>query len=871
MRTPDDRTRNRRANHQESPLKRLSSAVPTPDFRVLFESAPGLYLVLTPDLTIAAVSDDYLRATMTQREEILGCNLLGVFPDNPDDPAATGASNLLASLERVLQNRVADFMAVQRYDMRRPESEGGGFEERYWSTINSPVFGEDKQTAYIIHRVEDVTEFVKLRTPEMEPHKLSQEFVEPRRGKVSANEELRLLREGAQDYLPKPFAAGKPRARQGLHQDLAGQSENLAELARHLVFDKRELQRTSDALREDQARSRSVLDSNMVGILFWDAGGRISDANDAFLNLAGYTREDLALGRIDWREITAPEFRARDEGALEEMRRCRTCTPYEKEYIRKDGSRVPVLIGGALLEGTADRGVHFVIDITERKRAERLLRESEALKGAILESALDCIVAIDHQGSIIEWNPAAEKMFGYRRADVLGRQMADLIIPPSLRDQHRQGLARWQATGEAHVIGRRVEMTAVRADGREFPVELAITHIPRDGPPAFCGYVRDITELKRAEESRIQLAAIVESSHDAIISKALDGTILTWNVGAERIFGYSAREMVGQAITLLSPAEQLGEEALVLEKLQRGQRIDHYETVRLRKDGRKINVSLTISPVKDANGRITGFSKIARDITEHKRIEAEFQRLNEELEKRVAKRTAQLEATNAELESFTGSVSHDLRAPLRALQGFAHALMTDYADRLDDTGKDYCQRVVNAAARMDSLIQDLLSYSQLGRTDLQLKALDLSVVMADVKQQLESDLREKKVELTVEGVLPVVLGNRATLGQVLGNLVSNSIKFVAPGVTPQTRIRAEYRGEFVRLWVEDNGIGIAPEHWERIFRVFERLHGEETYAGTGIGLAIVQKGVERLGGRAGVESAEGQGSRFWIELKKGQG
>src|SRR5439155_17695324 len=232
-------------------------------------------------------------------------------------------------------------MTVQRYDMRRPESEGGGFEERYWSTVNLPVFGEDKQTAYIIHRVEDVTEFVQLRQPELEQHKLSQEFVEPRRGKVSANEELRLLREGAQDYLPKPFAAGKPRARQGLHQDLAGRSENLAELARHLVFDKRELQRTSDALREDQARSRSVLDSNMVGILFWDAGGRISDANDAFLNLAGYTREDLALGRIDWREITAPEFRARDEGALEEMRRCRTCTPYEKEYIRKDGSRVP--------------------------------------------------------------------------------------------------------------------------------------------------------------------------------------------------------------------------------------------------------------------------------------------------------------------------------------------------------------------------------------------------------------------------------------------------------------------------------------------------------------------------------------------------
>src|SRR6266516_955022 len=328
-----------------------------------------------------------------------------------------------------------------------------------------------------------------------------------------ADDELcaKLLREGAEDYLRKPFSADElqarirnlvlmKRARQALQQELASQSENLVELALDLIAHKRELQQSLDSLSQNERRLRRIVDSNMVGILFWQADGQVTDANDAFLTLTGYTREDLVQGRINWQEITAPEHLGQDERALNEMSLRGVCAPYEKEYIRKDGRRVPVLIGGALLEGSTDRGVRFAIDLTERKRAERSLREGEALKSAILESALDSIIAIDHEGKIIEWNPAAEKTFGYRRAEVLGRAMGELMVPPSLRESHRQGLARLEATGEGRVLGQRIEMTAQRSDGTEFPAELAITRIHREGPPAFTGYVRDITERKRAEE-----------------------------------------------------------------------------------------------------------------------------------------------------------------------------------------------------------------------------------------------------------------------------------------------------------------------------------------------------------------------------------
>ncbi|WP_456432550.1 GAF domain-containing protein [Thermosulfuriphilus sp.] len=248
----------------------------------------------------------------------------------------------------------------------------------------------------------------------------------------------------------------------------------------------------------------------------------------------------------------------------------------------------------------------------------------------------------------------------------------------------------------------------------------------------------------------------------------------------------------------------------------------------------------------------------------------------QELEHLVAERTKNLEETasklreaNQELEAFVYSVSHDLRAPLRAMEGFAQALLEDYGSLLDATGQDYARRIVGAAETMDNLIQDLLNYSRLLRQEIRLRRVDLDEILDQVLEQLTPEIEEKKARVDVQRPLGKILGQPSVIVQIMINLLSNALKFVAPGTVPQIKLWTEDLGIFLKLWVEDNGIGIAPEYQEQIFRIFERLHGVETYPGTGIGLAIVKKGAERLGGQVGVVSRIGQGSQFWVTFRKG--
>jgi signal transduction histidine kinase len=253
---------------------------------------------------------------------------------------------------------------------------------------------------------------------------------------------------------------------------------------------------------------------------------------------------------------------------------------------------------------------------------------------------------------------------------------------------------------------------------------------------------------------------------------------------------------------------------------------------------------------------------------ERQRTEAALSALNLALERRVEERTSQLQESNEQMEAFAYSISHDLRAPLRAIRGFTQALAEDYSACLDDVGRDYLQRMGEGAERLDRLIQDLLNYSRLGRSTLTFDPIDLQIIVERVLGQMDAEIRASQAFVEIKKPLPVILGHEPTLEQVLVNLLSNALKFVPPAVKPSIQIWGTDAGTHARLWIADNGIGIAPAHHHRIFGVFERLHNTDAYPGTGIGLAIVAKGVARMGGSAGVESALGEGSRFWIELPR---
>ena len=245
----------------------------------------------------------------------------------------------------------------------------------------------------------------------------------------------------------------------------------------------------------------------------------------------------------------------------------------------------------------------------------------EALSRTFLDSALDCIITIDANGRVQEFNPASERIFGLTRSEADGKDLAELIIPPRLRERHRQGLIHYLETGEGPLIGKLIEIEALRRDGSEILVTLAISATKVNGSPIFTAYLRDITERKRVEETNRRLAAIVESSGDAIISNDLDEIVTSWNKEAERLFGYGADEIIGQPITVLVPPNRHNEEMETTKRLRQGERVLRYETVYLRKDGSALDVSLAVSPIRDETGNVIGASKIARDVTGRVRTE----------------------------------------------------------------------------------------------------------------------------------------------------------------------------------------------------------------------------------------------------------
>jgi PAS domain S-box-containing protein len=336
------------------------------------------------------------------------------------------------------------------------------------------------------------------------------------------------------------------------------------------------------------------------------------------------------------------------------------------------------------------------------------------------------------------------------------------------------------------------------------------------------------------------------------------GQLLQVNSAWEKVLGYTEDELKSRpAFEFIHPDDREGAREKA-RALINGSPIGYFEVRCTHKDGSYRWIGWTAAAFH-AEKLVYIFG---RDVTQRKTNEQKIESLNAQLKQRVQ----ELTDINSELEAFSYSISHDLRAPLRSMQGFADALLEEHADQLDDTGREYARRVVNSAKYMDALLNDLLDYSRLSRAELERAPVDVRGEITELLTQLENEIKHKKAQVELEIASETVSAHPATLRQILSNLVCNALKFVHPDRAPIVHIRSERRGRSVRISVEDNGIGIAAEHCDRIFRLFERLHTNQAYPGTGIGLALVRKGAERMGGSCGVESTLEKGSRFWVEL-----
>lgn len=367
-------------------------------------------------------------------------------------------------------------------------------------------------------------------------------------------------------------------------------------------------------------------------------------------------------------------------------------------------------------------------------------------------------------------------------------------------------------------------------------------------------------EAESPEVARYRLAALVESSEDAIISKTLEGIITSWNKGAERIFGYTAEEAIGRPISILIPRERFNEEPEILGKLRRGERIEHYETIRLRKDGRQIHISLSISPILDSERRIIGASKIARDITETKLAQA-----------RLLEDKKRIERINLELDSFVYIASHDLRSPLRAISSFVGMIKEECAATLNAQGRDYLNEIDQAAHRMGILIQDLLSLSRASRVESPYETVDVQELLQSVKDRLQHEIKSANAQIAITGPIASIYCDRIKISEVFVNLLSNAVKFSSKNPEGSKVVISSSESERETVFcIKDNGIGIDPSHHAEIFDMFKRLHRHDQYEGTGTGLYIVKRVVEDHGGRVWVTSEAEKGADFCFSIPKVQ-
>ena len=507
-------------------------------------------------------------------------------------------------------------------------------------------------------------------------------------------------------------------------------------------------------------------------------------------------------------------------------------------------------------------------EVRKRKTAEEHLLDTEQSLSVALNSIGAGFVSTDAWGRITRMNNVAERMSGWTQDSARGRPINEVLQPDA--SSLAQAEAWFRQMARAHGNAEPYRVTLLDRTGQAAQVEVQATPTrAEDGRLlGITLLIRDLTELRNAETELDRLAAIVESSDDAIISKTLEGRITSWNRGAQEIFGYTADEAIGQSALILIPPERADEEMQILASLADGRKVPHFDTVRRTKDGRLIDVSVTISPIRDAQGRVVGGSKIARNVTEQRQAAAARQK------------ATQLEAENRQIMEasrikslFLANMSHELRTPLNAIIGFADLLHAGAVPADSPKHQEFVGHIADSGRHLLQLINDVLDLSKVeaGKFEFAPEPMDLSRVVQDVINTMRTLIERKalKVEVQIDAALGTVELDPARFKQVLYNYLSNAVKFTPEGGRIQVRALTEGSDSF-RFEVEDTGIGIAPEDIARLFVEFQQLDASlsKKHQGTGLGLALTRRLVQAQGGSVGVRSEVGAGSVFHLVLPR---
>ena len=506
-----------------------------------------------------------------------------------------------------------------------------------------------------------------------------------------------------------------------------------------------------------------------------------------------------------------------------------------------------MILGLALVSSIVDR--RFSAQAKELERSERRYE-------SLFRHNPDGVYSLDLRDKFLTANAAAEKITGYRAEELHQKRFANLVI-----EEDSGRVPRFFERSE-RAKAQNYDIAITNKEGRR--VELNVMNIPivvDDEVVGIYGIAKDVTERNRAEEAQARLASIVENSVDAIDSKTLDGTIVSLNPSAEKLYGYSEEELKGKQISVLLPPERLDEMMEILEKVGRGETISQHETVRVSKDGRCIPTSLTVSPVRDSNGNIVGASTIVRDITERKLVEQELRQAKEEAE-----------AASRAKSDFLANMSHEIRTPMNGVIGMTGLLLDT---ELSEEQREYAETVRISGENLLTILNDILDFSKIeaGKFELETIGFDLRNTAEEALSLFAERAHNKSLELThlISYDVPVALkGDPGRLTQVLSNLLGNAIKFTEEGEVVLRVSLAEDRREeaVVRFEVSDTGIGLTEEQQSRLFQSFTQADASTTrrYGGTGLGLTISKRLVEMMGGEIGVESDPGVGSTFWFEV-----